>query len=191
MVERHTVNVDVPGSNPGLSANKSRDLAMSRPAKFSGTSVQEAKHYLQTNFKKGVHCPCCTQFVKEYKRSLHSGMATSIIAIYRETGGTKKIVEMSKIKHKYRALIASQGNFAKLRYWELLNQPVGLRADGCKNNGQWNLTDKGIAFVEGKITVPKYAFTFNTKCYRKIGPEITIHDALGNHFNYRRLMAGL
>lgn len=42
-------------------------------------TIEEAKQLLKDNWEKGIECPCCTQFVKLYKRPLYSAQAYSLI----------------------------------------------------------------------------------------------------------------
>ncbi len=46
-------------------------------------TMEEAKQLLKDNWEKGIDCPCCTQFVKLYKRPLYSAQAYSLIRLYK------------------------------------------------------------------------------------------------------------
>ena len=84
------------------------------------------------------------------------------------------------------------GDYAKLRYWDLI-APQPTNPDPKKrSSGMWKLTDLGRDFVHERTSV-------SSVCYYRhpeggvVGfePEqIGIRDALGKHFNYQSLMAG-
>ena len=80
------------------------------------------------------------------------------------------------------------GDVAKLKYWGLLEEAVDVaREDGGKT-GVWRFTELGAAWVQGRTTVPKYAYVYNGHLRRLDGPPITIQQALGDRFNLRDLM---
>jgi len=84
------------------------------------------------------------------------------------------------------------GDYAKLRYWDLI-APQPTNSDPKKrSSGMWKLTDLGRDFVYERTSV-------SSTCYYRhpeggvIGfePEqIGIRDALGKHFDYQALMNG-
>lgn len=51
------------------------------------------------------------------------------------------------------------GDFAKLRYWGLIEEWPGHR-------GWWRVTDYGRAFVAGRVHPPTYAAVRNGECLR-------------------------
>ena len=56
----------------------------------------------------------------------------------------------------------SAGDFHKFRYWEIVE--AGINDDSQKRDaGTWRITEKGRAFVEERITVPKLAYVYNRK----------------------------
>lgn len=157
------------------------------------TTLQEAKDILRAEWNDGVECPCCTQFVKLYKRKITSSMAYALILIYKyfkmiEPGA--KWVHMNDYLNGIEGLPypIKSGDNAKLRYWDLMREKTELRSDGSNRAGYWQLTDLGRAFVEGNASVLSHAKVFNSKCYAVEGKEITIREALGEKFNYTELM---
>lgn len=123
----------------------------------------------------------CTQNMKVYKRIIHSTMAKDLIDFFRfAAGGWGYLPD---------AGIHRGGDLLKCRYWGLLESEEGQRDDGSKRTGVWRLTPKGRAWVLGEASVPKHAHVYNGRCFHISGPETTIHDALGNKFDYRELMS--
>lgn len=82
------------------------------------------------------------------------------------------------------------GAWAKLRYWELIEEmPKDSMTTEKRTSGMWRITDKGISFVEGNISVPKYVKLYNQTFYGYEGDDVSIHDVIKEKFNYRELMS--
>lgn len=146
------------------------------------TRLDVARDWTRKHAEEGVECPLCTQHVKVYKRTLNSGMARSLIQIFRVAG--------AGWCHVPTQIGARSREEGKLVYWGLLEESPVPRDDGGRA-GWWRLTAKGEAFVRQQITVPSHARVYNGKCLSLIGNPITIQDALGKKFNYNDLMQGI
>lgn len=154
--------------------------------------ANEIKRLVFAKIGDGVICPCCDQFAKLYRRKLHSGMARALIAIatvqnrveVAELDGINFYVETPKLRF-------SNGDYGKLRWWELLEQrPLKYddEKEEKKNSGRWRLTQKGMQFVKGEISVPREVFMYNNTVQGFSSDMITISEALGKKFNYPELM---
>lgn len=133
----------------------------------------------------GYICSCCGQFVKVYHRRLNSSMAMVLILIYRSGK-----LDYFHVENWLKSIGKSnlRADFHKLRYWGLLKKKIEDRKDGSDRNGFYRITPSGIMFVEVKITVPEKALIFNNKLQGFEGDEINIYQALGNNFDYNKLM---
>jgi hypothetical protein len=148
----------------------------------AGASLTEARTYLELmKWDNGVHCPCCGQFAKVYRRTITSSMARSLILLYR-AGGTTEWVHGPTILGGLRA------DEGKLRYWGLLQESAERRDDGGRA-GYWRVTGKGARFVNGQLKVPAYAFIYDSELQDFDGPRISIRTALGTRFDYDELMS--
>lgn len=156
-------------------------------------TLKEAKDLLRAEWEEGVECPCCTQFVKLYKRKITSSMAYALILLYRyfKNHPDQEWVHMNDYLNSIEGLPfpIKSGDNAKLRYWDLLEEKPEQRDDGSNRAGYWKLTQLGRDFVRGEATVQSHAKVFNSKCYGLTGEQITIHEALGDKFNYTELMS--
>jgi hypothetical protein len=142
-------------------------------------TLYEAKKHLRENWEKGVECPCCTQFVKLYKRKLNSQMARFLINLYvldrdRKTAYANWFSTRQIAGGTHKA--SSDGSY--LIKWGLVR----------RKDAHYQITHLGILFVEGRATAYKYALIFNNDLYRLEGEEISILDALGSKFDYQELM---
>lgn len=150
---------------------------------FANMTVAQAQQWLVRNVGLGARCPCCSQMAKVYRRTINTGMARSLIAMYLHGQDRQSWVHLPTVIGRRSA---EEG---KLRYWKLVEERPGTRDDGG-HAGFWRLTDLGRQFVAGQVTVPKYARVYNGKLLGLDGPQISIRDALGERFNYDELMAG-
>lgn len=154
-------------------------------------TLAEAREYVKKNIKKGVKCPCCTQYVKLYKRKLNSSMAYGLILISQNRNGidTSQWFHLEDYIKPLPVSSTLRGDLAKLKYWGLLEAQDGKREDGNPSVGFYRITDKGRQFVNQRLMVPEYVLLFNNKKVADGGAEIDISIALGTKFNYQELMS--
>lgn len=147
-------------------------------------TLAEARDLLRTLVDDGHDCPVCTQLAKVYRRKINSGMARSLIEMYRVGGPALDWV------HVPTQIGARSREEGKLAYWGLVEEEHQERDDGGRA-GYWRVTTKGVQFVSAQIKVPKYARVYDGRCLSLTGDEVTIREALGSKFNYDELMAGV
>ena len=146
-------------------------------------TVDEAARWVRDNRDEGVTCPCCDQLAKVYRRPINSGMAVSLITMYRTA--------RQEWQHIPTTIGGKSREEGKLRYWSLVEEQRTVKRDDGGRAGFWRVTDLGAAFVLGRVTVPKYARIYNKVCLALEGEQVTIQDALGTKFNYMELMHGV
>lgn len=153
-----------------------------------GATLQGAREWLRDNYRdEGARCPACKQIVREYRRTIHAAMAEKLIQFWR-TYGTMNWGERTPLMLKGRAGAADGGgDFAKLRYWGLIEESNDERQDGGRA-GWWRVTQVGALFVQNQQAVPRYAYVYDGVCRRVDGPRWNIVRCLGKHFNYNELM---
>lgn len=155
---------------------------MSTQPPSNSDTIQAGKIWLRNMIDKGAHCPLCGQHAKLYKRKINSGMARSLIHIYRIAGNGWIHVS---------AIGARSREEGKLAYWGLLEEQAAVGVHGGRA-GYWRLTDRGISFVRGNLKVPKYAHVYDGRVQGFDATEmVDIKDALGTKFNYQDLMNGV
>lgn len=145
----------------------------------------------ETELKKGQMCPCCTQWAQMYKYSFHGTMASALVHIYIAT--KNGIVDDEGYLHVENYLVSlgeKPSKHGKLRYWGLIEQKNNGDSSK-KHSGEWRLTQKGLDFVEGRISVPRCAWLFNSQCYGFEGEEVFIDNISSKKFNYTKMMAGV
>lgn len=146
------------------------------------TPLSDVRDWTRTHAENGVDCPVCTQRVQVYKRKLNSGMARSLIQMYK-VAGTDWVHVPTQIGARSR----EEG---KLAYWGLVEESLMPRDDGGRA-GWWRVTSKGELFVLKRLRVPSHARVYNGRALGLMGNPTSITDALGAKFNYSDLMAGI
>jgi len=134
---------------------------------------------------EGVICPLCRQHAQVYKWSLYSTAAHALILLLKLGGRDKPIhtKEIKKLGH------TGQGDISRLRIWGLAEEERVRRPDDGRA-GFWWITGKGEDFAHNRTTLPKHAWVYDTRVMRYEGDPVTIKDALGTKFDYRKLMDG-
>lgn len=143
--------------------------------------VKDAKLHLRAHWEEGVECPCCGQFVKLYKRKLNTSMAMFLISLYKLTANGEYV-------HAGTALGKSFSmDYATLRHWQLIEEEWNTD-ETKRRSGHWRITEKGKAFVSGKLQVPSHVHLFNNKLVGWSDAQTDIRVALGKRFDYAELM---
>lgn len=144
-------------------------------------TIKEAKAFLRANKDKGATCPCCGQMVKIYRRTINKGMAIALLSLYKAPKTPEGWVDI-------KALDVRGGDYAKLRYWALVEQRRNTDAKK-KWSGMWRLTQLGMKFTMDRARVPKYARVYNQKFLGLAGDDVGIREV--SNFDYAALMSRL
>jgi hypothetical protein len=160
------------------------------------TTLVEAKKWLRARFGKGATCPCCNQFVKLYRRPFNKSMAyvLLLIACYFQGDPVEEWLHVPSyisemVSDHPRRAAAVRGDWAKLKFWGLIEEKPEIRADGSPRVGYWKLTSLGRQFVKRQVKVPSHVYIYNGEpLQRAVDELITIDDALGTEFNYDEIM---
>ncbi len=142
------------------------------------------RQHIQDHWRKGLNCVTCKQLVKLWPQSLHSKQGSWLIALCKEYERTGDWVGIKEFNHKTKML---GGDYAKLRYWDLVEQHDNTDEDK-RASGLWRPTAKGIQFYRNQITVPKTVATYDGVPRAFIGDNVNIIQVLGKKFSYQELL---
>lgn len=145
-------------------------------------TLEEAKTLLKKEWKNGVECPACTQYVKLYPIKIPAVAVADLTRLWGLVDGQVGVYD-----HVSRFSNLASRSFAKLQYWKLIEAQPNDDPEK-RTSGMWALTDLGKKFVEGDAKVPNRCYIFNMKCYGTSPKEVDVREALGNKFNYEELM---
>ncbi len=130
----------------------------------------------------GVTCPCCNQFCKVYKRKLNSNMACFLCKLVAWWTRHGVPAHHSKLRYEHYGR-----DYPYLVAWGFMTDTPN--DDSSKRrSGLWTPTERGAHFAHGQISVRQYALVYNGKVLEYEGDLVTIHDALGDAFDYKELM---
>lgn len=175
------------GAPPPLPHEKNAPHRMTDAGLMEAT-LPEARRFFFEKLREGAVCPCCERFGKVYRRKLNSGMALTVVKMFRnarDPGGWIHMVAVGNFGLPSR-------DYGTLQHWSLTESSIDVKEDGNPDAGYWRLTEKGRAFARNEISVPKYVYLYNDKPIESDEPEAalrtTIVEALGGRFDYDELM---
>lgn len=151
-------------------------------------TLKEAQEYVERGRVKGVACPCCNQYAKDYRRQVNRAMARFLLWLVEEFEAREdkdawiSVNDGPLIQHR-----RGGGDFAKLAHWGLIEQMPNDDANK-RTSGFWRPTQKGIDFAHDRITIEKYLTLYNNEVLAVSKEMVSIRDALGKNFNYAELM---
>ena len=102
----------------------------------------------------GDRCPCCSQYVKEYRRSLSKNMCRFLQSLVYQS-------ELKKAKSgtgwvKFKDCEYGSHDYPYVADWKLAERHP-------EKQGYYRPTTLGIQFAFGRSSVPKYIYTYNGK----------------------------
>lgn len=177
------------GAEGKNSRGEAADMPLfARPA--TEPTLAEVKREHASRLHEGTTCQVCGRYDKIYRRPINSGMAWTLIALYRldavQPGWHHLLNEVAQLKG---------GDYGKLSEWGLIQKKDEAKEDGNPDAGFYGITSKGKGFVRGELRVQKYLYFYHDRLWpieEEEHPEmVSIKDALGKKFDYEELMRPL
>jgi hypothetical protein len=133
----------------------------------------------------GTRCPCCARLCRLYPRKLNSGIARSLIWLVKSYEDYPRWIDVPAEGTK---VVTRSRELGKLVHWGLiLRRPNDNPRK--KTSGLWKPTQAGIDFVYDRVTVVSHVYlTYDNILRGYSKKQISIQDALGQHFHYQELM---
>jgi len=112
-----------------------------------------------------------------------------LLMLYRITeGNTNTYVHFQKeITSRYIAE-SDCADFAKMRFWKLIEKKEGEKDDGNPNSGFYRITKEGVDFLQGNLKIHRVARIFNNQFYGFSGELVSFADCAKDRFDYSELM---
>lgn len=165
-------------------------------------TLGECRERIVAKAREGTACPCCGQRVQLYRRKFNSGMAATLIAIWRELVRRERRGVTDRWVHVEHDLV-EQGlaprrarDFSVARFWGVIEPKArATRSTGAAatDTGYWTVTALGrqLCLYPRRPLIRKYCLTFNNAPQGFDGPEISLAQALkGSSFDLADLLAG-
>ena len=105
-------------------------------------------------------CPLCGRSITEYKHSINKTLI-SCLARLNALGGRARLDAMGLDNTHF-------NNFQKLRYFGLAI-PTG-------ENSEWQITNQGIWFLQGRTQISRFVITRNASVVRASNEMVFIHE---------------
>lgn len=145
---------------------------------YSGPDqITSGESFLERHRKSGAVCPCCKKLVKEHKRFMTEGL----VILMRQMRDSPYIWQfLGRGSRDPRAL---NGGKIAGGYNDLWHPPWELtRGNTDEPPGWWQLTERGLAFLDGRLVIPSWIATLKTYeagvvCVRYSDKDINCNEA--------------
>ena len=139
-------------------------------------TLNDARQIILEGRDKGVECPCCGKYVKNYSRSFNESMARSLMWLekaWQNTGRT-----WVNIPDQAPRWLVRTNQLATTRWWWLAESDPDRPL-----KGMWRPTEEGINFVKGLTRIPTKAVTYNGEVIGMSENKVSINQVLGIPFD--------
>ena len=163
------------------------EIVEALPAGQAGTlgeAIAQTRAAMTT--KDAERCPCCRQLVKLYCRKLNASQARALLWLVREAGPDRQWVNTSRDAPRF---IVKTNQLGTVAYWGLV-EPQQNEDKAKRTSGVWRPTPAGVDFAMGRTSIPSHCYCYNQTCWGFWKPRVTIQKALGERFDYQKLMEG-
>lgn len=109
-------------------------------------------------------CEHCGAKTVEHSHNLNRTLARGLVKLHQAGGGP---IHLRLLDLTY----TEQCNFQKLQYWGLVEMAF--------KSGEWKLTERGRQFAEGRLSIPKVAWTYRKEVVGHEGIHVLISDVTG------------
>jgi len=136
--------------------------------------------------KQKIECPCCGTEVGSREEKLYIGHALLLQRWFN------LYLENKKPYHHYRDVCryisdnynVNTTDYGKLYAFGLISPMPKEKGIDVNSNGMWCITQRGIAFLQGKYKIPKYILRMNDgHIFERSDEEISIFD-INSFFRY-------
>lgn len=169
-----------------MKENGGRMMATSEQLSFfADTTLDDARATFLEEIQnaQGTTCPVCGRFGKMYVRPFNRGMARTLIWLYLHAR-----TDYAHMPTTAPRSILTDNQVGKLAFWGMAKAKPNVDDPGKNKLGWWMATKRGIDFIEGSVTANSHVIEFNHQIFGWRDKQITMSDALGEPFDYRKLM---
>lgn len=152
-------------------------------------TIKQARDYIASNRNEGVYCPCCSKFVKAYRRKINATQAAALIWLVRMTEIAGR--SFAHVPSEAPRTVVRSNQLSTLKHWGLVENVPGITGDdgNTTESGAWKPTQLGIDFVYKNATVPSHVVIADDQTLNPdAGPQVNVITVLGNKFNYDTLI---
>lgn len=122
---------------------------------------------------KFKNCQCCGQKMMVYRRAVRLNMIPGLVVL--SDGIMRKTIELG-------LSAGARSDFTTLRFWGLIYR------DLKKDRTKWGITKHGLLFLEGKVSIQRYVYIFNSQVKRYSSEHVSIRDVYPERIDYETIM---
>ena len=151
-----------------------------------GTTIR----YLRDRFfeaaetPEGTTCVVCDRFGKVYTRRLNGTMIVALIRLYHLSAAAPE-----REWFHFTEFTDTRNEYEKLKFWNLIDHKPNDDDPTKRDSGYWKITPEGIQFATMKMLLPEKVVVYDGTVRGYKGSNISIREALGEKFNYSKLMS--
>lgn len=119
---------------------------------------------------------------------MNASRALGLIWLFKATPTLADEQGFVDIPHHAPHYVARNNALTGTKHWGLVEN-MHKEPGRTKGSGLWRLTEKGKEFVQGQLSVPRYAWIYNDCLIECGGDQYFIRDALGTKYDYAVEMA--
>lgn len=141
-------------------------------------TLDHARAYVDERDEDGVVCPCCTRYVKVYRRTLNSTIVRGLLWLVEESGQDLAWVDTGEGPK----FVTSTRQLPTARHWNLV--------EGHPDGGRlWRPTLQGVAFAAGNLRTNQAAYILDNVAIDFSDELVDVRAALGTKYDYDEVMA--
>jgi hypothetical protein len=152
-----------------------------------GETLEESRSRVFSKWQEGIHCPCCTQYVKLDDRKFASDMAYFLCRLVAAYENDPRWYHFSELTEQ------AGGDRGRLVFpWGFAVKPSdqdGMEIRGSRRSGCYKPTKEGIEAAHGRTRFPAKAWMFNWTLYGWDDEMINIQTALGRKWKWEEVIA--
>lgn len=141
-------------------------------------TLAEAHARLWAELDRGAFCDVCQRDARRYSRPFHREMATFLVHLVAKwlPLQPRRFLDIREVLPHNRMATKASTDGAYLCAWDLVRRHPMRR-------GFYKPTRKGVAFVRGSITVPKYASIYHGRAHMYSKETFSITEALAEEID--------
>lgn len=140
-------------------------------------TLDQARKELLAAATRGARCPCCSRYVKVYKRRFHVEMGIFLVKLVKAWRLHRRWYHTSEL---IRTQTKAATDACYLVHWELLEHG---------QQGMYQPTQAGIEFCAGTLRTSAYVYLLNNTVLDWSEELVDIHAVLGKRFSLAELLA--
>ncbi len=126
----------------------------------------------------GLLCPCCARPAQIRKRYLTSKIARWVAGLYEAASGSTETFQHCRRIAEVCGLSAYDGDYAKARYFVLVELGTDSKNPEAAGAGEYRLTEFGLQWLAGEFGASKWVGVYDSTVYARSEELVRADDLL-------------